>query len=50
MTVGDQKWSEMPASAKAGVIAVSVVMGAVALGVLLVVLGLLARAVDWAWS
>jgi hypothetical protein len=43
-------WREMDVGAKVGVIAVSVVCGALALGVLLVLLGLLARAIDWAWS
>lgn len=46
----DQKWSEMPAAARAGVIVVSAVVGLLALGVIAFVLGLLVRAVGWAWS
>jgi hypothetical protein len=46
----DQKWSEMTAGVKAGVVVVSVVVGLFTLGVVVVVLGLIVRAVDWAWS
>lgn len=46
----DQKWSEMPPATKAGVIIVSVVVGLLALGVIAFALGLLVRAVEWAWS
>jgi hypothetical protein len=43
-------WRGMSAGSKVGVIVVTTVCGTLALGVLAVMLGLLARAVDWAWS